>query len=848
MLRIAFLLFFSTTFQFCNSDTNNYLDFLFSSTKDKNGISIADHIRSAQSVSPSNAPIPIYQYEYRDMYGSQILYYSQSANTPTAWTSDGVVFYAFSNPRTGTVPVYQYYAVDPGGYYRFMYSSNLYCAVGTSCGWYNSGVAFYAFPNPRSYTRPVYAYVVDSPQQRFFYSPKAFVGVGGNWLGWTNGGTAFYVPQIPYKEHTSTSEIEGYSSTTSVSPGETIRFYLNDPTAFGTPTVFGATNPLKFYKVGVNDPVGTENNVLVDSQDVDSCAPSSGCSWTATISKTIPATGWPSGLYYLEISDSQRIYFVVKSSQPAVVSNILMIIPFSTWQAYNTWGGTSTYPDPSKNILISPTASFNRPTTGSPSRHIDFISSMLSKKDINNQFPYSNIEFASDVDLHADPNLLNSYQLVIFVGQNEYISKQMRLNLDYYIRNGGNMAVFGGNTSWFQIRLNPDAVGNPNRLLICYKTTENINVSLDPFPDPLLKTFNWYQRSLYYPENQTFGLSFRYGTQSGPHETWTTENAREFEIKQANHWVFRSNDPNLIVQDFQKFGLFFKSDGQLDDKGLTAPGSTEGDSLLFKCEGGCLVSSGEDTHNKKMFATGKDLSPISFQILAYLDARNSVNYERSGHSSPTDDHTGIVMGVFENNGMVFNGGLYDWQNGLVHEKNGNPNIVSNIVWNVIEKLKQPKAAVQKATTAVYQYSDKNWNAYQSLYYSRIPFLPQSFYRNGLIIEYDYDGFAFYAYDRLLPGTVPIYQYQVQDSDGGQRFMYSPNQFCATGSSCLGWYNNGPSFYAYLSQQPGTIPVYSYSVDSPVQRFLYMPNQLCAIGTDCLGWHNNGPAFYVPDSK
>ncbi|WP_165783204.1 N,N-dimethylformamidase beta subunit family domain-containing protein [Leptospira barantonii] len=831
-------------------------------------ISIENPRLSLQSNLPSTAPRPVYQYEYTDMYGSQVFYYSFSSNTPAAWTANGVVFYAFENPRTGTVPVYQYYAVDAGGRYRFMYSTNLYCAVGTSCGWYNSGPAFYAFPNARSYTRPVFTYVVDSPQQRFFYTAKQIVPVGGNWLGWTNAGIGFHVPQIGSQLRTSSLELEGYSSTTSVAPGDTIQFYLNDPMAQGIPYNFKAI----FYRVEAtgNQSKGFIDGVQIDSQNVDGCKTATvsvngidGCSWTTTVSKTIPADGsWPPGLYFLDLNrpilydekeSPNHIYFVVRPSTLASTSNVLVILPFSTWQAYNTWGGTSTYEEinvanPETNIAFSGYAPFNRPTASNIGRHTAFISSVLNKKDSNGN-NYT-LEYASDVDLHSNPNLLNSYQLVIMMGQNEYISKPMRVNLDNYVMNGGNLAVFGGNTSWYQIRLENDLNGNPYRKLVCFKERDG-----DLTTDPSLKTIKW--NLLGYPENQTFGLSYLYGTIYGPeknysdnlppedpHKGWRPGTPLQFEVKQSNHWVYDSTG----MQDFQSFGLFYNADGTVKD-GLTGTSSAEGDSLHFRCvNDACPYAYPGATVGKKFYPTGDDGAPINFQILAYLDAipNQLKNYQHSDNNAMAGKHFGAMIGLFENNGTVFNGGLYDWHLGLVHEKNENiSNVVSKIVWNVINKLSQPKTLLQKATIAIYQYSDLALNV-QSLYYSRLPFLPKNLVRYGQVV-YKYDGHAFYAFDRALSGTVPIYQYQVQDPNGLYRFMYSPNQYCPVGTGCLGWNNIGIAFYAYLSQQPGTIPVYAYSADSP-QRFLYSPALYCEAGTSCLGWYNNGPAFYVPSSK
>lgn len=855
--RTLFLLISFVFFNFCNSNTNSngLLGLLFSNSSNEGSISIRDRLHSGQSVLPANAPQPIYQYEYTDMYGSQVFYYSFSSSTPAAWTANGIAFYAFNNQRSGTVPIYQYYAVDAGGRYRFMYSSNLYCAVGTSCGWYNSGVSFYAFPNFRSYTQAVYAYVVDYPQQRFYYTASSLAPVGGNWNGWNNGGTAFYAPRDVSASY---PNLEGYSSTTSVSPGETIKFYISDKAAQGTPV----SHTFTFHRVSnliSSDPPIDSVTIPVDSQDIYACSTTDGCPWATTLTKTIPLAGWPAGLYYLNVSASQNIYFVVRPSVPASGSNVLLILPFSTWQAYNTWGGSSTYPE--SGVVFSGNASFNRPTASNIWRHTSFISSMLNKTDGNGN--HYSLEYASDVELHSNPNLLNSYQLVVMLGQNEYISKSMRINIDNYVMNGGNLAVFGGNTSWYQIRLENDSNGNSYRKLVCFKEQPG-----DTTTDLSLKTVKWhlvgyngtgipaYPINLIYPENQTFGLSYLYGTIYGPDPNdprpknvenygWPSGSPLQFEVKQANHWVYSSTG----MQDFQSFGLFYNADGTVKD-GLTGTSTAEGDSLHFRCANDeCSYAYPGQTVGKKLYPTGDDGAPINFEILAYMDAipNQLQNYQHSSNVEMAGRHFGAMMGLFENNGTVFNGGLYDWQLGLTHERNESytPNVVSQIVWNVINKLSQPKTLLQKATIAIYQYSDLALSV-QSLYYSRLPFLPKNLLRNGQVV-YKYDGQAFYAFDRALSGTVPIYQYQVQDSNGLYRFMYSPNEYCPVGTGCLGWNNVGVAFYAYLSQQPGTIPVYAYSADSP-QRFLYSPALYCGAGTSCLGWYNNGPAFYVPSTK
>ena len=58
------------------------------------------------------------------------------------WKSDGILFYAYSYQKGGTVPIYQYWnATDKDHYYSV---DNLPTAGGGK--WINEGIAFYAYP------------------------------------------------------------------------------------------------------------------------------------------------------------------------------------------------------------------------------------------------------------------------------------------------------------------------------------------------------------------------------------------------------------------------------------------------------------------------------------------------------------------------------------------------------------------------------------------------------------------------------------------------------------------------------------------------------------------------------
>jgi Astacin (Peptidase family M12A) len=105
------------------------------------------------------------------------------------WTLEGVVFRAFDQSQPGVVPVYRHVATEP-----WRYQLSRQAAIGQ--GWTNEGVAFYAFaesqdkksglPEP---IQPIYQYYAIDEQGRWRYQYSLQPQIG---KGWTSEGPAFY--------------------------------------------------------------------------------------------------------------------------------------------------------------------------------------------------------------------------------------------------------------------------------------------------------------------------------------------------------------------------------------------------------------------------------------------------------------------------------------------------------------------------------------------------------------------------------------------------------------------------------------------------------------------------------
>src|SRR2546423_3805860 len=178
------------------------------------------------------------------------------------------------------------------------------------------------------------------------------------------GTTAWYVSQAP------PPSIEGYTSQTSILPGESVQLPVSPPPAAGY--------RVEIYRLGW---YGGAGGRLVGC--VPGCTPDE--SGTARPhpgpdSNGETAAGWPvtdqfpmpadavSGYYVANLvltngpyrGQASTVFFVVRPP-PARRSTILVQVPVNTWQAYNQWGGKSLYEINSTGGKRADMGSFARP-------------------------------------------------------------------------------------------------------------------------------------------------------------------------------------------------------------------------------------------------------------------------------------------------------------------------------------------------------------------------------------------------------------------------------------------------------------------------------------------------------
>lgn len=347
-------------------------------------------------------------------------------------------------------------------------------------------------------------------------------------------GTTEWVLNRPARNH----EIEGYASQTSVNRGDTLKLFVNTEAEFYTVRIFrmgwyqgaGArelTGPIRRKGHGQPPPSVDLGTGLIE------------CRWENPLLLTIPqnwsdATDWASGVYLAKLTaeptgyDSYAI-FVVRDD--ARSSTYLFQSSVTTFQAYNNWGGKSLYAFNSVGGQAAK-VSFDRPYAVSPlpaAASGAGAGDFLTSNSIPAGYPASaagweynmirwleregyDVTYATNIDVHARPALLESHKAFLSVGHDEYWSWEMRHHVEQARDRGVHLGFFSANTCYWQIRLEPSRfTQEPDRTIVAYKETapwhDPLQTDQDPENDYLVTT-KWRNPPVNRPEAGLIGAMF----------------------------------------------------------------------------------------------------------------------------------------------------------------------------------------------------------------------------------------------------------------------------------------------------------------------------------------------------
>ena len=316
----------------------------------------------------------------------------------------------------------------------------------------------------------------------------------------TPAGTAGWQLTHPGPEHA----IEGFADKVSVAPGESVRLFVSTTAALYTVTAFriGAYEGSDALSVWTSPPQpGTQQPPAAVQEPTHTVV----APWQPSLS--LSTAGWVPGDYLLRLdaASGAQQYVPLTVRTPSNAGRLVMVNAVTTWQAYNQWGGYSLYKGPDgRRQTRSRAVSFDRPYQQAMSGAGQFFQFELAAVRVAEHAGIP-LGYATDVDLHADPHLLDGARAVLTLGHDEYWSTAMRQAATAARDRGTNLAFLGGNEVYRHIRFAPTSLGD-NRLEINYKS---FGEDPDSRTDPPEATQDWRLPPDPRPESVLVGNTYK---------------------------------------------------------------------------------------------------------------------------------------------------------------------------------------------------------------------------------------------------------------------------------------------------------------------------------------------------
>ena len=219
---------------------------------------------------------------------------------------------------------------------------------------------------------------------------------------------------------------------------------------------------------------------------------------------------WPPGCYLLKLvapAEGVQRWVPLTVRDDASHSAFLMMNAITEWQAYNEWGGYSLYfgrglggrTFANRGRIVT----FDRPYDQLGGAG-DFVGLELPLVQLLEGRAYD-VSYTTSVDFHRRPDLVLQHRALLSPGHDEYWSKPMRDGAEAARDHGVNIAFFGANAAYRQIRFEPSPVGSDRRQ-VCYKSAHE-----DPMNtvDPSVVTVNWRDAPVNRPENALIGQQYK---------------------------------------------------------------------------------------------------------------------------------------------------------------------------------------------------------------------------------------------------------------------------------------------------------------------------------------------------
>jgi hypothetical protein len=251
------------------------------------------------------------------------------------------------------------------------------------------------------------------------------------------------------------------------------------------------------------------------------------------------STDWTSGVYTLKLVREDN---GTETEVPLVVRNdgsqsdVLYGVSTSTYQAYNRFGGKSTYTGQSSPPATVSGAnravkvSFDRPyaqATSGPEAHDWYTRTDVGTVRWLESQGYD-VSYIASEDLHTAGAQLTDHRVYISGSHDEYWSQQMS-NAVVQARNAGTSLVFmGANADYWRVRFEASPVsGQANRVMVVYKTIESgpadpSGISTSTWRDPAgpNQPENAIIGQMYIGDNSSRNFPLEVSASQGQHPVW----------------------------------------------------------------------------------------------------------------------------------------------------------------------------------------------------------------------------------------------------------------------------------------------------------------------------------------
>lgn len=466
---------------------------------------------------------------------------------------------------------------------------------------------------------------------------------------------------------------------------------------------------------GVETPMASVEGLSAQWQDTPDQCSVLGCGWTGSHSLRIPLE-WTSGAYRITLTaegrDGRLIrchhLFILRPQTGAKPGRILQVAATGTWTAYNTWGGSNHYQGitgPARN-QYAPMVSIERPfcrgfvvlppeaprvplevsiPPAMPPRypHMEwayahgyskkYASSGWASYD-SHFFRWAErtgyaVDLASQHELHFEPEILDGYDCVVFVGHDEYWTWEMRDAVEHYAKRGGKVARFAGNFMW-QTRLEDEG-----RRQVCFKYRAEEDPILAAGGDLTRLSTSWEDPRVGRPGSETFGLLATRGLYVG----WggcAPRGARGFPIYRPEHWAFAGTGiyyGDILGADSHIFGYEVDGLDYVIEGGLPRPADNS-----FAPEGLQILGLGMSSLKEESADIPADDQFLSDEDARFV-ARTLIGDDQAASVDKVKRGAGMMVNFPMGKGEIFHAGTCEWVAGLLRRDPMVERVTANIM-------------------------------------------------------------------------------------------------------------------------------------------------------------------------